>query len=41
MKLKMRREVLEKLNRQADEMTAQTTAPVLEPEGFGTVLAQL
>jgi integrase len=41
MKLKMQREALEKLNRQANEMTAQTTEPVLELGGFGTVLAQL
>ena len=41
MKLKMQREALEKLNRQANEMTAQTEEPVLETEGFGTVLAQL
>lgn len=40
MKLKMQREALEKINRQANEMTAQTT-PVLENESFGTVPAQL
>jgi hypothetical protein len=40
MKLKMQREALEKINRQANEMTAQAT-PVLESESFGTVLAQL
>jgi integrase len=40
MKLKMQREALEKINRHANEMTAQAT-PVLENEGFGTVLAQL
>jgi hypothetical protein len=40
MKLKMQREALEKLNRQANEMTAQT-APVLENDSFGTVITQL
>jgi len=38
MKLKMQGEVLEKLNRQANEMTAQIEEPVLET---GTVLAQV
>jgi integrase len=41
MKLKMQREALEKLNRQANEMTAQPTQAVSESGGSGTVLAQL
>ena len=41
MKLKMQREALEKLNRQANEMTAQGVTPVPESGGSGTVLAQL
>ena len=41
MKLKMQREALEKLNRQANEMTAQTVTPVPKSGGSGTVLAQL
>jgi integrase len=41
MKLKMQREALEKLNRQANEMTVQSTQAVPDSGGFGTVLAQL
>ncbi|MGH7744362.1 MAG: hypothetical protein ACREQ5_06010 [Candidatus Dormibacteria bacterium] len=41
MKLKMQREAVEKLNRQAHEMTAQTTAPVPGTKSFAAVLTQL
>ena len=41
MKLKMQREALEKLNRQANEMTVQPTQAVPEIGSVGTVLAQL
>jgi hypothetical protein len=41
MKLKMQREALEELNRQANEMTVQPTQAVPESGSFGTVLAQL
>jgi integrase len=40
MKLQMRREALEKLNRQANEMTSTLCQNLPVNEGFGTVLAQ-
>jgi integrase len=40
MKLQMQREALEKLNRHANEMTAQVAVAVPENSGFDTVLAQ-
>jgi hypothetical protein len=41
MKLKMQREALEKINREANEMTMQTATPVPETGGSGTAPAQL
>jgi hypothetical protein len=40
MKLQMRREALEKLNRQANEMAGTLCQNLPVTEGFGTVLAQ-
>jgi integrase len=40
MKLQMKREALEKLNRQANEMTGRLCQNLPADEGFGTVLAQ-
>src|SRR6201988_3060477 len=40
MKLQMKREALEKLNRQANEMTGTLCQNPPVSEGFGTVLAQ-
>ncbi len=40
MKLQMKREALEKLNRQANEMTGTLCQKLPVNEGFGTVLAQ-
>ena len=40
MKLQMKREALEKLNRQANEMTGTLCQNPPASEGFGTVLAQ-
>jgi hypothetical protein len=41
MKLTMKREAQEKLNRLANEMTVGQAQPVSSDGGFGTVLAQL
>jgi integrase len=41
MKLTMKREAQEKLNRLANEMTVGQVQPVSSDGGFGTVLAQL
>ena len=40
MKLQVKREALEKLNRQANEMTGTLCQNLPVNEGFGTVLAQ-
>jgi hypothetical protein len=40
MKLRMKTEALEKLNRQANEMMGKLSQNMPVSEGFGTVLAQ-